>query len=129
MANIRLIFSKNNGTLGKTGSLDFIFERKGVFKIPADNLNVEELELELIDFGAEEIFQDENEIFIYTAFSDFGSMQKALETKGINIISAELQRIPNSTAEVTKSQEESILAFIDKLEEDDDVQAVYHNMK
>jgi YebC/PmpR family DNA-binding regulatory protein len=129
VANIRMYFSRSEGTLGKTGSLDFIFERKGVFKLSAQNLNIEELELELIDFGAEEITESEGEIFIQTAFSDFGEMQKALDEKGITVATAELQRIPKTTVELSHEQEEEISILIEKLEEDDDVQAVYNNIK
>lgn len=129
VANIRKYFTWSGGTLGKTGSLDFIFERKGVFKFKADGQNIEELELDLIDSGADEIFEHEGEIFVYTKFADFGTMQKALEERNIEVISAELQRIPNSAADVAEEQEEEILTLIDKFEEDDDVQAVYHNMK
>lgn len=129
VASVRKYFSWSGGALGKTGSLDFIFERKGVFKFKAEGQDIEELELELIDFGADEIFEHEGEIFVYTKFGDFGTMQKALEEKKIEVISAELQRIPNSAAEVTEEQEEEVLKLIDQFEEDDDVQAVYHNMK
>jgi YebC/PmpR family DNA-binding regulatory protein len=129
VANIRMYFSRAEGTLGKTGSLDFIFERKGVFKLSAENQNRDELELELIDFGAEEITEMDGEIFIQTAFSDFGGMQKALDEKGIAVISAELQRIPSTTVELTPAQEEEISNLIEKFEEDDDVQAVYNNIK
>ncbi len=128
VGNVRSFFTRAGGTLGKTGSLDFIFDRKGVFKIDGTGLDTEELELELIDFGAEEISKDENEIFIYTAFTDFGTMQKALEEKGINVISAESERIPNSTTTLTPEQQEEIYTLIEKFEEDDDVQAVFHNM-
>ncbi len=129
VANIRLYFSRGNGTLGKTGSLDFIFERKGVFKIAAENINAEELELELIDFGAEEIYKEENEIFIYTRFQDFGQMQKALEDRKLRIINSELQRIPVTLTDVPAEIQEANMQLIEKIEEDDDVQAVYHNMK
>lgn len=129
VANIRMYFSRSNGTLGKTGSLDFIFERKGVFRLKAEGLNREELELDLIDFGAEEIVEEDGELVIYTSFTDFGGMQKALEEKKLNVISSEKQRIPNSTVELTEEQEKEVNDLIEKLEEDDDVQAVYHNMK
>jgi YebC/PmpR family DNA-binding regulatory protein len=129
VANIRLCFSKGNGTLGKTGSLDFIFQRKGVFKLSGDNINRDELELELIDHGAEEVTEEEGQIFVQTSFADFGRMQKALEEKNINVISAELQRIANSTTELNEEQEEEVVSLIESLEEDDDVQAVYHTIK
>lgn len=132
VANIRAIFSKGDGALGKTGSLDFIFSRKGVFKIKADGIDPEELELDLIDAGLEELFTDEEEgtIIIYTAFQDYAMMQKTLEAKGLNVISSELERIPQSFAEgLTEEQENEILELVEKFEEDDDVQKVYHNMR
>lgn len=129
VSNIRLIFSRNNGNLGKTGSLDFIFEKKGVFKLKPEGLNKEELELELIDYGADEITEDDDgNIIIYTKFSDFGTMQKALESKNIIPVSSEVQRFPNTLVELTEAQEEETLKMIGELEEDTDVQAVYHNI-
>lgn len=128
VSNIRMHFSRGNGALGKTGSLDFIFERKGVFRIAAQGQNKEELELELIEHGLEELAEAENELIIYTKFSDFGAMQKALEEKKINILSAEKQRIPNTTTDLTEEQQKEVQELIDTLEEDDDVQVVFHNM-
>lgn len=128
VANVRMHFSKGGGSLGKTGSLDFLFERKGIFKIPAEGVDLEELELELIDFGAQDIYEHEDEIIIETAFTDFGAMQKGLEDKGLNVISSEVQRIPTTRTELTEEQEEEVMNLIERLEEDDDVQAVYHNM-
>ena len=129
VANIRLYFSRGNGSLGKTGSLDFIFERVGVFHISPEGINLEELEFELIDFGAQEVSLEEDGIYVYTPFTSFGGMQKALEEKKVNIISAELDRIPSSFVEVTEEQRKEIQNLIDKIEEDDDVQNVYQNMK
>lgn len=129
VANVRMNFNKYGGELGKTGSLDYLFDRKGVFRIKNENVNLEELEFELIDFGADEIESDEEEIVIYTAFTDFGKMQKALEAKKVNIISSELERIPNMTVELSDAQVEEVMKLVSKLEEDDDVQTVYHNMK
>jgi YebC/PmpR family DNA-binding regulatory protein len=129
VANVRMNFNRNGGELGKTGSLDYLFDRKGVFHIKKENVNLEELEFELIDFGADEIESDEEEIVIYTAFTDFGNMQKALEAKGLHIISSELERIPTSTVELTDEQIAEVMVLVEKLEEDDDVQNVYHNMK
>jgi YebC/PmpR family DNA-binding regulatory protein len=128
VANVRSYFTRSGGTLGKTGSLEFLFERKGVIKIDGTGIDPEELELELIDFGAEEIVKDENEIFIYTAFVDFGTMQKELEQRGINVINAETERIPNTTTTLTTEQQEEIYKLLEKFEDDDDVQAVFHNM-
>ena len=129
VANVRMHFNRNGGELGKTGSLDYLFERKSVFHIKRENINLEELELELIDFGADEIEADDEEIVVYAAFTDFGNMQKALEAKKLNIISSELERIPTSTVELTEEQIAEVMTLIEKLEEDDDVQNVYHNMK
>ncbi|HKR06533.1 MAG TPA: YebC/PmpR family DNA-binding transcriptional regulator [Bacteroidia bacterium] len=129
VANVRMHFNRGNGTLGKTGSLDFIFDRKGVFKIEKANLNLDDLELELIDAGLEDIALDENEIYIYCSFNDFGAMSKALEEKSVNIISAEKQRIPNTLVELNESQQEEVIKLVESLEQDDDVQHVYHNLK
>lgn len=130
VANVRMYFSRGNGTLGKTGSLDFLFERKGVFRLDkTDTLNPEELELELIDHGLDSLEVDDDQIIIYTAFADFGKMQKALEDKKIAVKKAGLERIPSTYSEVTESQADEVLELIDKFEEDDDVQAVYHNLK
>lgn len=132
VANIRVAFNRNGGNLGKTGSLDFLFSRKGVFKIEKPtlgNLSVDDLELELIDFGCEEIAVDDEEIYIYTAFTDFGAMQKALEDKGIAFKSAELQYIPNTYVDLGEEEAKEVLELIEKLEADDDVQNVFHNLK
>lgn len=128
VANIRSYFNRADGALGKTGSLDFLFDRKGVFKISAEGINLEELEFELIDYGAEEMFEDDGEIFIYTAFTDFGAMQKALEERNIEVLSAESQRIPGNTVTLTPAQAQTIQKLIEKIEEDEDVQTVSHNM-
>jgi YebC/PmpR family DNA-binding regulatory protein len=129
VANVRMNFNRNGGELGKTGSLDYLFERKGVFRIKNENINLEEFEMDLIDFGADEIESDADEIVVYTAFTDFGAMQKALEAKKLNIISSELERIPSSTVELSDAQVEEVMTLIGKFEEDDDVQTVYHNLK
>lgn len=129
VANMRLAFNRNNGELGKSGSLDFIFERKCIFKIDPTGLNLEDLELELIDFGMEEIEQVEDETLIYTAFTDFGNMQKGLESLNIPIVSVDKERIPLSTVELTAEQAEEVNKLIDRLEEDEDVQGVFHNIK
>lgn len=129
VANVRMHFNRENGALGKTGSLDFIFDRKGIFKIDKANHKMEDLELDLIDYGAEEVAEDEDAFYIYSSFTDFGGMQKALEEKGITILNAELQRIPKTTVELNEEQQKEVIALVERLEEDDDVQAVYHNMK
>ncbi len=129
VASVRSYFTKFGGSLGTTGMLNFVFERKAVFRIGAEGVILEDLELELIDFGAEEVEQDENEILITTAFEDFGNMQKALEEKGLNIISSGFERFPLTYTKVTAEQEAEIQKLIDKMEEDDDVNMVYHNME
>lgn len=129
VSNIRMHFTRSNGTLGKTGSLDFIFDRKCVFRISAEGQNKDDLELELIEAGAEEISENDKELVIYTKFTDFGSMQKALEAKKINIIGAEKQRIPNTLVTLNEEQQKEIRELIKELEEDDDVQSVFHNMQ
>lgn len=134
VANIRSYFSKAGGTLGKTGSLDFIFQRKSIFRFPAsENLDADELELELIDAGLEELYVESDEegndiVVVQTSFEDFGNMQRQLEEKGIEISSAKLERIALSHTEIDEEAAADVLKLIDKIEEDDDVQAVYHNM-
>mgnify|MGYP001089410058 CR=1 FL=1 len=127
VANIRAIFRKNGGELGTSGSQEFNFDRKCIFKIDLGERDMEELELELIDFGCEEIEQVEDETLIYTAFTDFGNMQKGLEELSIEIISVDKERIPHTTIELTEEQKEEINNIIEKLEEDEDVQNVFHN--
>lgn len=130
VANIRMYFNRGGGQLGNSGSLSFIFSRKGVFRMdPANVPNYEELELELIDFGLDSLEVEENEIVIYTAFEDFGRMQKALEERNVNVTKANLERIPNNYSELTEEQMDEILELVEKIEEDEDVQAVYHNLK
>ncbi len=129
VANLRHIFTHAGGTLGTTGSISFMFERKGVFKIPASAVkNVDEFELEMIDFGLEELVQDENELYLYTSFQDFGRMHKALEEKGIEGVTTELQYIPSATKELSDAQGAEVKDVLDKLEEDDDVLSVFHTM-
>lgn len=130
VANVRSYFNKAGGSLGTSGSLDFLFERKCVFKITKpEDLDLEELELELIDFGADEIFEDEGTVVIYGAFEAFGKMQKFLEDKGFDIQSGEFERFPTDTKEVTEEQRASIEKLIEKFDDDDDVTNVFHNMK
>src|SRR5690554_1340379 len=131
VANIRAIFNKHNGTLGTNGSLEFIFDRKGVFTLNKANIDIdlEELQLELIEFGAD-TFEDEKETFtIYTEFTDFGMMSQKLEELNIEVESAQPQRIPNSTKELDIEKSKSILKMVDAFEEDDDVQNVFHNLE
>ncbi len=130
VANIRMHFNRGGGNMGTSGSVAFLFSRMGVFKIKNEGQNLNELELELIDHGLEEIGEDaEGNIIIRTAFSDFGNMSKALEEKNITPISAELHRIPSTTVELNEDQGKEVLELVDKLEQDDDVQQVFHNLK
>ena len=129
VGNVRSYFTHSGGALGTTGSLDFLFERKGVIRFPAGNLNHEELELELIDHGAEEFAVEDGTVYVYTGFSDFTGMQRALEQKKISITSAEIQRIPMTTTELPQEKAKEVLDLIERLEEDEDVQAVWHTLK
>ena len=128
VANVRLRFSKNGGSMGNSGSVSFMFERKGVFKFDPAKLNLDELELELIDAGAEEIQQDSDEIIVYTKFTEFGHMQKYLESKNLVPKSSELQYIPATTKELTEAEQDEVMECVAALEEDEDVQNVYHNL-
>ncbi len=130
VANVRMHFNKGGGTLGTSGSVAFTFTRMGEFKVKNNGQDIEELELELIDFGLEEIGENsEGQIIIRTAFNEFGNMSKALEEKGIEVITAELTRIPSNTVELNEEQANEVLKLVDNLEQDDDVQKVYHNLK
>ena len=128
VANIRLHFSKNGGAMGNSGSVAFLFERKGVFKFGPTKLDLDELELDLIDAGAEDIEKGEEEIIVYTKFTEFGHMLKFLESKNIEAKSSELQYIPSATKELNESQQDEVLKLVEVLEADDDVQNVYHNL-
>lgn len=131
VANVRSIMNKFGGTLGTNGSLGFIFDRKGVFQIKrtAINMDMDELEMELIDAGLEEMETDDEYVTLYTAMEDFGAMVKKLEDMKIEVESAELQRIPNTTKTIDEESMRKVLKIVDLLEEDDDVQAVYHDME
>jgi len=128
VANIRHYFSKAGGSLGTSGSVSFMFDRKAVFRFATSQYDIEELELSLIDFGLEDIAENEGEIFVYTEFEDFGSMQKALEDMKIEVISAGFEWFPMSTTELSVEQEEEVNKMIERMEEDDDVNHVFHNM-
>lgn len=128
VANVRLHFSKNDGSMGNSGSVSFLFERKGVFKFDPSKLNLGELELDLIDAGAEDIQQDDEEITVYTKFTEFGHMAKFLESKKLDAKSSQLQYIPATTKELSEAEQDDVLKCIAALEEDDDVQNVYHNL-
>ncbi len=130
VAAVRSYFTRAGGSLGTTGSLDFLFERKCIFKVKAkEGLDVEELELELIDYGADDIGQDEEEIIIYGEFESFGAIQKYLEENEFEIVSSEFERIPMDTKELNEEAEEEIEKMLGKFQDDDDVQNVFHNMK
>ena len=130
VANIRSYFNKFGGSLGTSGSLSFLFDHKSVFHIkPKDGVSLEDLELELIDFGVDEVDADEEEIVIYGEFESFNAIQKYLEYNGFEITSAEFERIPNDTKELTEDQRAQIEKLIERIEEDEDVQNVFHNMK
>jgi len=132
VANIRSYFNKYNGSLGTSGSVDFMFDHKCVFKVKEKTgINLDELELELIDFGADEIFVDDEdgEIIIYSEFNSYGTLQKYLEDHHFEIISCELERIPFDTKELTAEQTEEIEKLLAKFDDDDDVQNVFHNIK
>lgn len=130
VANVRSYFTKHGGNLGTQGSLTFLFDHKSVFKIkPKDGVSLEDLELELIDYGVDEIESDEDEIMLYGAFEEFANIQKYLEGNGFEIISAEFERIPHELKEVTPEQRVTLDKLLEKLEEDEDVQNVFHNMK
>ncbi len=130
VANVRMHFTKSGGSLGTSGSVAFTFTRMGEFKIKNQGLNIEDLELELIDYGLEEIGEDsEGNIVIRTPFTEFGNMAKALEEKKIEVVTAELTRIPMNTTELSEEDGQEVLKLVDKLEQDEDVQKVYHNLK
>ena len=129
VANIRSYFNKCNGTFGTQGSVEFMFDHTCNFRIPKGALDPEELELELIDFGAEEVFEDEDGILIYAPFGSFGNIQKELETRGLEILSSGFERIPQITKELTEAQIADVEKLIEKIEEDDDVMNVYHTMQ
>lgn len=134
VANVRAIFNKQNGSLGTSGSVSFQFKRVGVFKLNPEGIDQDEMELELIDFGLDEMGMGSGEngediLIIRSEFSEFGNMQKALEQKGITPISSELEWVPLNLVELEEEQANDVLKLIGKMEEDDDVQRVFHNLK
>ncbi|GHT72351.1 putative transcriptional regulatory protein [Bacteroidia bacterium] len=129
VANIRSYFSKLGGSLGTTGCLDFMFEHKSVFRIkPNPKVNLEELELNLIDYGVDELFTDEEEWIAYAAYESYGEVQKYLESNGFEIISSGFERIPTDTKSLTEDEQATVEKLIERIEDDDDVQNVWHNM-
>ncbi|MBW7676842.1 YebC/PmpR family DNA-binding transcriptional regulator [Chryseobacterium chendengshani] len=131
VANVRATFNKFDGNLGKNGELAFIFDRKGIFSIDKSQIKMDwdDFEMEMIDGGAEDVEKDDEEVMITTAFEDFGSLSHKLDELKIEVKSAELQRIANITKEVTEEQFKANMKMLDRFEEDDDVQNVYHNME
>ncbi|MEK9517563.1 MAG: YebC/PmpR family DNA-binding transcriptional regulator [Flavobacteriaceae bacterium] len=126
VANVRSYFNKSNGNLGTSGSVEFMFDRTCNFRIPAEGVDVEEIELYFIDFGVEEVFEDEDGLLLYAPFDQFGAIQKELEKREVEILSSGFERIPQITKKLTADQEEEVIRLIEKIEEDDDVQNVYH---
>lgn len=130
VANIRSYFNKNNGSLGTSGSLEFLFDHKCVFKIaPKEGISLEDLELELIDYGVDEIEKDEDDIILYGEFKSYSEIQKYLEENGFEIHSAEFERIPHELKVLDKDQQAQIQKLLDKFEDDEDIQNVFHNMQ
>ena len=128
VANVRSYFNKCNGNLGTSGSVEFMFDRSCNFRIPAEGTNIEELELEFIDFGVEEVFEDEDGILLFATFENFGAIQKEFESRSIKILSSGFDRIPKTIKQLPADQQEEVLELIEKIDEDGDVQNVYHDM-
>jgi len=129
VANVRSYLTRHGGSLGTSGCLQFLFDHKCVFKIaPKDGVSIEDLELELIDFGVDELVEDEDGIVLYGEFQSYSSIQKYLEENGFEIFSAEFERIPNDMKELTEEQKAQVQKLLDKIEDDEDVQNVFHNM-
>ena len=129
VANVRSYFNKCEGSLGVSGSVVFMFDHTCNFRIPAEDLDPEAIELEFIDFGAEEVFADDDGILIYAPFENFGAIQAELESRNIEILSSGFERIPQVTKSLTPEEAEDVEKLLEKLEEDDDVQNVYHTME
>jgi YebC/PmpR family DNA-binding regulatory protein len=131
VANIRMYFNRGGGELGKSGSVGFMFDRKGMFKVNAKGMSKDEIEFELIDFGAEEYTWDDEtgELIIQTSFADFGQMQKALEDRNIEVQSSSKVFVPNVSKKITHEQENEVMELVEKMEDDDDVLAVYTNIQ
>lgn len=129
VANIRSYFNKYSGNLGTSGSVEFLFDHTCNFRVKPEGLDPEELELDLIDYGAEEVFLDEDGIHIYGPFEAFGAIQRELEARGIEILSSGFDRIPQVTKELSPEQAEDVEKLLERIEEDDDVQSVFHNMQ
>lgn len=128
VANLRMYFDRNGGALGNSGSVGYQFNRKGVFKVKAEGQDWDELELELIDAGLQEMRREDDEVVLFADFADFGTLQKALEDRNIEPSSAQPEWIPTMTKQLSDSEAEQLIKLIDKLEEDDDVLNVFHTM-
>jgi YebC/PmpR family DNA-binding regulatory protein len=129
VANVRASFDRYGGALAASGSLDYLFQRRGVFTVARPKGDVDELQLELIDHGLEDLIESDDELILYTTFTGFGTLQRALEERGLEVKNAGLMRQPNSTVEISAAQEAEVMKLIEVLEEDDDVQHVYHAMQ
>ncbi len=129
VANVRAAFNKCDGSLGTQGSVEFMFDHTCNFTINKEGLDVEELEFELIDFGAEEVFEDEEGIIIYAPFNSYGELQKELENREIEILSSGFERIPQVTKTLNDEEKADVEKLLDRLEEDEDVNSVFHNME
>ena len=129
VANIRSYFNKCDGSLGTSGSVEFMFDHTCNFRINAEGMDPEEIELDMIDFGAEEVFVDDDGILIYAPFESFGAIQKELESRNIEILSSGFERIPQITKELSPEEAEDVEKLLEKIEQDDDVQNVYHTMQ
>ena len=128
VANVRSYFNKYGGNLGTAGSVEFMFDRVCNFKIKT-KINLEELELDFIDFGVDEVIQDDDgDVILYSSFENYGSIQKEIESRSIEIVSSEFERIPKQMKELSEEKKEEVNILIEKIEEDDDVQTVFHNM-
>jgi YebC/PmpR family DNA-binding regulatory protein len=129
VANIRSYLTRHGGSLGTSGCLQFLFDHKCVFKIaPKEGVSLEDLELELIDFGVDELVEDDDSIILYGEFQSYSPIQKYLEENGFEIFSAEFERIPNDMKELNEEQKAQVMKLIEKIEDDEDVQNVFHNM-
>jgi len=129
VANVRSYFNKCDGSMGTSGSVVFMFDHTCNFRINANGLDAEEVELEFIDYGAEEVFADEDGILIYAPFESFGTIQAAIEAKGIEILSSGFERMPQVTKKLTPEEAADVEKLLEKLDDDDDVQNVYHTME
>ncbi len=134
VANVKSVFNKGDGTLGNSGSVSFQFKKMGVFKLNPEGLNIEELEFELIDAGLDEMGEGTGEngedvIVLRCPFTEFGNLQKALEEKGITPLTSELEWIPTTTVALSDEQAQDVFKLVDKLEQDEDVQKVFHNLQ